>query len=101
MVKPRTSELPTFSFAKPSFTLAVTFKQSLPLIRVYVRLKLHTGLRRTDLLGLTKSHVTPDYLTVTLSKTRTSTEKVLKFEMTPELREVIVECNAILPLSPY
>ena len=72
-----------------------------PMIRAYVKLKLQTGLRRTDLLALTKSDVTPDYITVTLSKTQMSTEKVLKFEMTPELREIIVECNAILPLSPY
>ena len=72
-----------------------------PMIRAYVKLKLQTGLRRTDLLGLTKSHVTPDCLTVTLSKTQKKTGKVLEFEMTPELRGVIVECNAILPLSPY
>ena len=40
-------------------------------------------------------------MTVTLSKTQKRTGKVLEIEMTPELREVIVACNAILPLSPY
>jgi len=72
-----------------------------PMIRAYVKLKLLTGLRRTDLLGLTKRDVTSDCLRVTISKTQKRTERVLEFQMTPELKAVIDQCNAIKPLSPY
>ena len=63
--------------------------------------KLLTGMRRADLLSLTKGNVTPDCLRVTMSKTENRTEQVLEFKMTPELRAVIDEYNAIKPLPPY
>ena len=36
-----------------------------------------------------------------MSKTEKRTEQVLEFQMTPELKAVIDQCNAIKPLSPY
>jgi len=72
-----------------------------PMIRAYVKLKLQTGLRRTDLLGLNKRDVTPECLRVVVSKTEKRTEQVIEFQMTPELKAVIDDCNAIKPLSPY
>jgi len=52
-------------------------------------------------VGLTKRDMTLDCLRVTISKTKKRAEQVLEFQMTPELKAVIDERNAIKPLSPY
>ena len=74
-----------------------------PMLRAYVKLKLITGLRMTDILGITKSDITPEHLTVVVSKTRNKTGQTLKFVMTDQLQEVIDEANAYPAnvLSPY
>ena len=74
-----------------------------PMLRAYVMLKLITGLRMTDILGITKSDITSEYLTVVVSKTRNKTGQTLKFVMTDQLQAVIDEANAypLNTLSPY
>ena len=74
-----------------------------PMLRAYVKLKLITGLRITDILGITKSDITSEYLTVVLSKTRNKTGQTQKFVMTDQLKGVIDEANAYPAntLSPY
>ena len=72
-----------------------------PTIQAYCRLKLMTGLRRTDLLGLKLSDIRDQYLYVTPSKTAKSTGQTLRIEITPELDEVLKECKAIQPLSIF
>lgn len=74
-----------------------------PMLRAYVMLKLITGLRMTDILGITKSDITSEYLTVVVSKTRNKTGQTLKFVMTDQLQAVIDEARAYPAnvLSPY
>ena len=74
-----------------------------PMLRAFVLLKLITGLRMTDILGITMSDITSEYLTVVQSKTRNTTGKTLKFKMTDLLKQVIDEAKAYPAnvLSPY
>jgi len=72
-----------------------------PMIQSYVRLKLLTGLRQTDLLGLAVQDVKDGYLEVMVSKTKKKTAQVLRFEMTEELEQVVKECRERPPLSKY
>ena len=72
-----------------------------PMLQSYFKLKLITGLRQTDLLGLTVHNIKGDYLEVMLSKTEDRTEQVLQFNLTDEMREIIRECRERKPLSKY
>ena len=72
-----------------------------PMLQSYCELKLITGLRQTDLLGLTVHNIKADYLEVMLSKTEDRTAQVLRFNLTDEVREIIRECRERKPLSKY
>jgi len=74
-----------------------------PMLGAYVKLKLITGLRMTDILGITMSDITSEYLTVVVSKTRNKTGKTLQIVMTDLLKQVIDEAKAYPAnvLSPY
>ena len=72
-----------------------------PMLQSYCKLKLITGLRQTDLLGLTVHNVKDDYLEVMLSKTEDRTEQVLRFDLTDEMRDIIRECRERKPLSKH
>ena len=72
-----------------------------PMLQSYCKMKLITGLRQTDLLGLTVHNIKGDCLEVMLSKTEDRTEQVLQFNLTDEMREIIRECRERKPLSKY
>jgi len=72
-----------------------------PMLQSYCKLKLITGLRQTDLLGLTVHNIKGDYLEVMLSKTEDRTEQVLRFTLIDEMREIIRECRERKPLSKF
>lgn len=67
-----------------------------PPIRCAMTLALLTGLRRGDILNLTRDNVTPDGLLVQTSKTSAG----LVFEWTPELRQAVEECKRLRPMVP-
>lgn len=70
----------------------------LSVVQAYVRLKLLTGLRRTDMLRLRVSDIREDGLSVLTSKTG----KPLLIEITPELRRELDNCKSVRPvISPY
>jgi hypothetical protein len=71
------------------------------MLQSYCKLKLITGLRQTDLLGLTVHKIKGDCLEVMLSKTEDRTEQVLQFNLTDEMREIIMECRERKPLSKF
>ena len=64
-------------------------------------LKLITGLRQADLLGLAVHNIKGDYLEVMLSKTEDRTEQAFQFSLTDEMREIIKECRRRKSLSKY
>lgn len=71
--------------------------------QAYIKLKLATGFRRTDLLRLTMADLRDDGIHVQPSKTRKSTGRKSFREWTPELRAIVAECLAARPvdISPY
>lgn len=73
-------------------------KSGVAVVQSYVRLKLLTGLRRTDLLRLSVSDIQGDGLHVTTSKTG----RAVVYELTPDLSAALSECKANRPaLSPW
>lgn len=64
---------------------------------LYMRLKLMTGLRRIDILGLKLSDLKDDGIHVMPSKTENTTGRRLIIEWTPELWDLIDEIKAIPP----
>lgn len=72
-----------------------------PMLQSYCKLKLLTGLRMTDLLGLTAHNIKDGHLEVMLSKTEKRTEQVLRFQMIDEVEQIIKECRERKPLSKY
>jgi len=78
-------------------------KGSVRMLQAYIRLKLLTGLRRTDLLRLRMSDLSDDGIHVTPSKTARSSGKRVIYEWTDELRAAVDECKAVRPvhISPW
>jgi hypothetical protein len=78
-------------------------------VQAYIRLKLVMGgLRMTDMLLLQPGRhfardLSGDGIRVTISKTRTSTGKVLMFKWTEERKEAIRQCLAARPkdIAPW
>lgn len=71
--------------------------------QAYIKLKLATGFRRTDLLRLAVTDLLDDGIHVQPSKTKKKTGRKSFREWTPALREIVKECLAARPLdiSPY
>lgn len=77
---------------------------SVEMIQAYIRLKLLTGLARSDLLRLMLTeHVREDGIHVQRHKTMHTTGKRTIYEWTPELRQAISEAKASRPvdISPF
>jgi integrase len=77
---------------------------SVLMVQAYIRLKLLTGLRRTDMLMLNiPKHIRDDGIHITPNKTKNSTGKKLVIEWTPELRKAVDLCRAARPvdISPW
>lgn len=75
---------------------------SVGMIQAYLRVKLLTGLRRSDMLRLTMAHLQEDGIHVTPGKTERSSGKRLIIEWSDELRAAVDAAKAVRPvLSPY
>jgi integrase len=74
---------------------------TVPWMQNYVKLKLLTGLRQTDMLLLTQHCISEEGLLVTHSKTEGSSGQSTLYEWSPELRKVIDDIKAIPPTSIY
>ena len=72
---------------------------SVAMLQAYIRLKLLTGLRRTDLLRLRTSDLQDDGIHVTPSKTSRTTGARRIFEWDDALRQVIQQALAARPLD--
>lgn len=71
-------------------------------IQAYIRLKLMTGMARSDLLRLTVADVRDDGIHIQRHKTQGTTGKRTIYEMTPDLKRAIEMAKASRPsLSPY
>lgn len=77
-------------------------KGSVLAIQAYIRLKLMTGMARSDLLRLTAANVKDDGIHIQRHKTAGSTGKRTIYEWTPELRAAVEMAKAARPaLSPF
>ena len=77
-------------------------KGSVNAIQAYMRLKLMTGMSRSDLLRLTASNIKEDGIHIQRHKTENTTGKKTIYEWTPELRAIIELVKATRPaLSPF
>jgi integrase len=72
-----------------------------PLVQCYVRLKLLTGMRQTDLLQLTWGNVEERGLIIRHHKTEKHNKKNYLFVMTPELQRVLDDIKQLKPRSLY
>lgn len=77
-------------------------KGSVLAIQAYMRLKLMTGMSRSDMLRLTASNMKGDGIHIQRHKTAASTGKRTIYEWTPELRAALDMAKAARPaLSPF
>ena len=75
---------------------------SVRMIQAYIRIKLMTGMARSDLLRLTMADIKPDGIHIQRHKTRASTGKRTVYEMTPDLMTAVEMAKAARPrLSQY
>ena len=74
---------------------------TVPWLQNYVKLKLLTGLRQTDMLLLTQHCITEEGLLVTHSKTEGTSGQSTLYEWSPELRKVVKDIRSIPPTSIY
>ncbi|THF64356.1 site-specific integrase [Pseudothauera rhizosphaerae] len=77
-------------------------KGSVLAIQAYIRIKLMTGLSRSDLLRLTAANLRDDGIHIQRHKTAHSTGKRTIYEWTPELRTAVETAKSVRPaLSPF
>ena len=88
-----TIRIPTFEEVEEALKIAP------PTIRAFVNISLLTGLRVTDTLQIKLSDITPDCLTVHVSKTRNKAPQTLVFEITSELKEAIDLARTVKPAA--
>lgn len=75
---------------------------SVGMIQAYMRIKLMTGMARSDLLRLQMSDLKEDGIHIQRHKTRESTGKRTIYAWTPELTAAIEQAKALRPkLSPF
>ena len=74
-------------------------KGSVRMCQAYIKLKLATGFRRTDLLKLRISDMREDGIHVMPSKTASSSGRKSFRKWTPELREIVQECLTARPVD--
>lgn len=77
-------------------------KGSILMLQAYIRLKLLTGLARSDLLRLdptTGKNLTPEGICVTRHKTAEKTGKTTLYEWTPELRAAVDLALSLRPVD--
>ena len=77
-------------------------KGSVPAIQAYVRLKLMTGMARSEMLRLIVSNIKDDGLHIQRHKTAASTGKRTVYTWTPEFRATVELVKATRPaISPF
>jgi integrase len=77
-------------------------KGSVLAIQAYMRLKIMTGMSRSDMLRLTAANLKEDGIHIQRHKTTESTGKRTIYEWTPELRAAVEMARAARPaLSPF
>lgn len=77
-------------------------KGSVLAIQAYIRIKLMTGMARSDLLRLQSSQMKEDGIHIKRHKTAESTGKRTVYQWTPELRAAVNQAVAVRPaLSPF
>lgn len=97
--KPRTRYVEDWEIVE---CLALPARGAVAAVQAYIKVKLLTGLRRSDLLLLTMSEIRDDGLHVTPHKTANSSGKRLIIEWSPELRAAIEEAKtARRVISPW
>lgn len=67
------------------------------MLQQYIRLKLMTGFRRSDLLRLTINDVAGSHLEVTPHKTEDTSGITLRVRITPEMRKVLTAISSMKP----
>ena len=72
-------------------------KGSVLVIQAYIRLKIMTGMARSDLLRLTVLNLKDDGIHIQRHKTANSTGKRTIYEWTPELRAIIETVKSVRP----
>ena len=87
--------IPTFDEVEEAIKLAN------PTLKAFVRLSCLTGLRVTDILDIKLFDITSEKMMVRIGKTAKTVGKIMEYEMTEDLAEVIAEARAIKPLSIY
>lgn len=74
-------------------------KGSVHTIHAYIRLKLQTGMARSDLLRLTESNFTHQGIQIQRHKTKESTGKTTIYAWTDELRSTVEQAKDVRPVS--
>jgi integrase len=90
-------KLPTRDRCPTNAEYLAAWELAPPMVRAAMDLAMLTGLRRGDILGLTRANMTDDGLLVKPSKTRHSSGVELLFEYTPALRDVLRRALAERP----
>ena len=72
-------------------------------VQAYIKVKLLTGMRRSDLLTLKMTQIREDGIHITPHKTEGSTGKKIIYEWSPELRQAVQEATKARPvhISPF
>jgi integrase len=100
--KPRTRYVEDWELLEALSLPSPKLKSSIEIIQAYLKLKLLTGLRRSDLLQLTVADLQEDGIHVTPSKTANSSGARIIIQWSDELRTAIAEVKRVRPvLSPY
>lgn len=74
-------------------------KGSVEVIKAYIRLKLMTGMAKSDLLRLTLENLKDDGIHIMRRKTANTTGKRTIYQWTPELKQVISFVNQCKPVA--
>ncbi len=100
--KPRDRYVEDWEIIEALALKAMRKKGSVPAIQAYIRLKLMTGMARSDMLRLTVSNIKDDGIHIQRHKTATSTGKRTVYTWTPELRAAVELVKAMRPvISPF
>ena len=101
--KPRTRYVEDWEILECLNLPANRQKGSVLVIQAYIKIKLMTGMARSDLLRLSQSDLKDDGIHIQRHKTRKSSGKRTIYEWTPELKEAVEFAKSIRPIaiSPF
>ena len=101
--KPRTRYVEDWEIVEALQLSSKRHRGSVQMIQAYIRLKLLTGLRRSDLLRLTMSDIHEDGIHVTPHKTAGSSGKRIVIEWNDDLHNAVkaAKANRSVNISPF